>query len=138
MGDHVITLWTWNLFGLELPITNVILMSWITMAIIILWAFLSTRKLRQVPRGLQNTAEIVVEALNNFATTHMGHEGRKYAAYLGTIGLFLAISNTIGALFMTSVTNGIICPPTRTMAVPMALALMTITIAIGAGIKKKV
>lgn len=137
MGDHVITLWTWNLFGLELPITNVILMSWITMAIIILWAFLSTRKLRQVPRGLQNTAEIVVEALNNFATTHMGKEGRKYAAYLGTIGLFLAIANTIGALFMTSLTNGIICPPTRTMAVPVALALMTITIAIGAGIKKK-
>lgn len=137
MGDHVITLWTWNLFGLELPITNVILMSWITMAIIILWAFISTRRLRQVPKGLQNTAEIVVETLNNFATTHMGKDGRKYAAYLGTIGLFLAIANTIGALFMTSVTNGIICPPTRTMAVPIALALMTITIAIGAGIKKK-
>jgi len=137
MEDHVVTLWNWNLFGLEIPITNVILMSWITMAIIILWAFLATRKLRQVPKGLQNTAEIVVEAVNNFTTNQMGKDGRKYAAYIGTIGIFLAISNTIGALFMTSVTHGIICPPTRTMAVPVALALMTIIIAIGAGIKKK-
>ena len=137
MSDHVVTLWTWTLFGLDIPVTNVVVMSWITMAVIILWAFLSTRKLREVPRGLQNTAEIVVEAVNNFAENNIGHDGKKFAAYLGTIGLFLGISNMIGALFMTQITNGIICPPTRTMAVPVALAIMTIVIAIGAGIKKK-
>ena len=135
MGDHVVTLFT--IPGIDIPITNVVVMSWIVMAIITLWAVLSTRKLKMVPKGLQNTAEIVVETLNNFATNMIGKDGRKYAAYLGTIGLFLAISNTIGALFMSEITNGIICPPTRTMAVPVALALMTITIAIGAGIKKK-
>lgn len=137
MSDHVITLWNWNLCGLEIPITNVVLMSWITMAVIILWAFLSTRKLKLVPKGLQSTAEIVVETLNNFSENMIGKDGRKYAAYLGTIGLFLAIANTIGALFMTQITNGVICPPTRTMAVPIALAIMTIVIAIGSGIKKK-
>ncbi|MBQ9298440.1 MAG: F0F1 ATP synthase subunit A [Clostridia bacterium] len=136
MGDHVVTLWTWNLGGFEIPITNVVVMSWIAMGVIILWAFLSTRKLRQVPRGLQNSAEIVVETLNNFAENNI-HHGKSFAPYLGTIGLFLAISNTIGALFMTKLTNGIICPPTRTMAVPVALAIMTIVIAIGAGIKRK-
>lgn len=137
MGDHVLTLWTWNLFGLELPITNVVLMSWITMAVIILWAVLATRNLRQVPRGLQNTAELIVETFNNFATNIIGKDGKKYAAYLGTLTLFLAIANTIGALFMSEITNGIICPPTRTMAVPVALAAMTIVLAIGSGIKKK-
>lgn len=135
MQDHVVTLFT--IPGIDIPITNVVVMSWITMGVIILWAFLSTRKLKLVPKGLQNTAEIVVETLNNFAESMMGKAGRKYAAYLGTIGLFLAIANTIGALFMSEITNGIICPPTRTMAVPIALALMTITIAIGAGIRKK-
>ena len=137
MSDHVVTLWNWSLFGLEIPITNVVLMSWITMAVIVLWAFLATRKLKLVPRGLQNTAEIVVETLNNFSENMIGKDGRKYAAYLGTVGLFLAIANTIGALFMTQLTNGVICPPTRTMAVPIALAIMTIVIAIGSGIKKK-
>ena len=137
MEDHVVTLWSWNIFGFDIPITNVILMSWITMAIIILGAFLATRKLKLVPTGLQNTAEILVEALNKFSVNQMGKDGRNYAAYLGTIGLFLGISNTIGALFMDGITNGIVCPPTRTMAVPVALAIMTIVIAIGSGIKKK-
>lgn len=137
MSEHVVTLWTWNVFGLELPITNVILMSWIAMAVIILWAFISTRRLKEVPRGMQNVTELVVEAINNFATNQMGKDGRSFAPYLGTLGLFLAVSNTIGALFMSELTNGIICPPTRTMAVPVALAIMTIVIAIGAGFKKR-
>lgn len=137
MNDHVKTLWNWNIFGFEIPITNVILMTWITMAVIILWAYVSTRKLKSVPKGLQNVAEIVVETINNFATNIIGHEGKKYAAYLGTIGIFLAIANTIGALFMSTLTNGIICPPARTLAVPVALAVMTILLAIGSGIKKK-
>lgn len=135
MGDHVVTLW--NIPGIDIPITNVMLMSWIVMAIIILWVFISTRKLKLVPTGMQNAVEIVVETINNFSENMIGKDGRKYAPYLGTIGLFLAISNTIGALFMTQITNGIICPPTRTMAVPVALAAMTIVIAIGAGIRKK-
>jgi len=137
MEDHVLTLWTWNLFGIEIPITNVVVMMWIAMAVIILWAFLATRKLKSVPRGLQNTAEILVEVINNFAEEIIGKDGKKYAAYLGTVGLFLGIGNTIGALFMGELTNGIICPPTRTLAIPAALAIMTILLAIGAGIKKK-
>lgn len=135
MEDHVVTLWT--IPGIDIPITNVIVMSWIAMAVIIIFALIATRKFKEVPTGIQNVVEIIVETINNFAENMMGKDGRKYAAYLGTIGMFLAISNTIGALFMTSVTNGIICPPTRTMAVPVALAIMTIVIAIGAGIKKR-
>lgn len=137
MEDHVLTLWTWNVFGFELPITNVVVMSWIAMAVIILWAFISTRKLKDVPRGKQNVAELVVETINNFVTNQMGHEGKSFAAYIGTVGLFLAVSNTIGALFMSGITNGIISPPTRTMSVPIALAIMTIVVAIGAGFKKR-
>ena len=135
MQDQVVTLFT--IPGIDIPITNVVVMSWITMIVIILWAFLSTRNLKAIPKGLQNTAELVVETLNNFAENQIGKGGKSYAAYLGTIGLFLAIANTIGALFMTTLTNGVIAPPTRTMAIPVALAMMTIVIAIGSGIKKK-
>lgn len=135
MEDHVVTLWT--IPGIDIPITNVVLMSWIAMAVIILWAFISTRKFKLVPRGMQNVVEIVVEVINNFAENMIGKDGKKFAPYIGTLGLFLAISNLIGALFATQITNGIICPPTRTMAVPVALAIMTIVIAIGAGIRKK-
>lgn len=135
MSDHVVTVW--NIPYLDIPITNVVLMSWIAMAVIILFAFLSTRKLKLVPTGMQNVIELIVEAINNFASEMIGKEGKKFAPYIGTIGMFLIVSNTIGALFMSEITDGIICPPTRTLAVPVALAVMTIVVVIGAGIKKK-
>lgn len=122
---------------LNIPITNVVIMSWITMAVIILWAVASTRKLKVVPSGLQNSAELVVEGITNFATNLIGPSAKKFVPYIGTIALFLAISNTAGAFFMSELTNGIIGPSTRGMAIPVALAIMTIVIVIGAGIQKK-
>lgn len=122
---------------LNLPVTNVVVMSWIAMIVIILWAFLATRKMRLVPRGLQNTAEVVVEMVTNFASSFIGKDGKNFAPYIGTLGLFLAVANTLGALFMAELTGGLVAPPTRSLAVPVALALMTIIIAIGAGIYKK-
>lgn len=122
---------------LNIPITNVVVMSWITMAFIIIWAVCATRKMKVVPSGLQNSAELVVETITNFATNLIGPSGKKFAPYLGTVALFLAISNTAGALFMSELTNGVIGPSTRGMAIPVALAIMTILLVIGAGIQKK-
>ena len=135
MNDSVNVVW--EIPYLDLPITNVIIMSWIAMAVIILWAFLATRKMKLVPTGLQQTAEIVVESVNNFTEGFVGKMGKKFAPYVGTVGLFLIISNTLGALFMGELTHGLVAPPTRTFAVPVALALMTIVVAIGAGIYAK-
>lgn len=127
----------WNIPFFDIPVTNVVVMSWIGMAVIIAWALISTRKLKLVPVGLQNTAEIVVESLTNFAEDIMGHAAKKFVPYLGTIALFLAISNTLGALFMSSLTGGLVAPTTRGLAIPVALAIMTILVVIGAGIQKK-
>lgn len=132
MNDHVEVVF--NLPILNVPISNVVIMSWIAMAVIIVWAFVSTRKLKTVPTGLQNFAEFVVEAINNFTKNILPHHWKKFSAYIGTIGLFLVIANTLGAFFMTELTHGIVSPPTRTLAVPAALAIMTIVIVIGSGI----
>ncbi len=121
----------------NIPVTNVVIMSWIAMAVIILWAWASTRNLKLVPTGLQKTAETVVEGITNFVVGIIGPDGKKFAPYLGTVALFLAISNTVGALFMSELTNGIIGPSTRGIAIPVALAVMTILLTIGAGIQKK-
>ena len=122
---------------LNLPVTNVVVMSWIAMAVIILLAFLATRKLKEVPTGLQNAAEVIIELLTNFMSGFMGDKCKKYIAYVGTLALFLIISNTLGALFMSELTSGVIAPITRSFAVPVALAIMTIVLAIIAGIREK-
>jgi len=137
MEDHVYKLIEIPFNNIKIPITNVVVMSWLAMAIIILWAYLATRKMQTVPRGLQNTAELVVEAISKFANNIIGHDGKKFVPYLGTIALFLAIVNTVGALFMTEVTHGVVGPATRSLGVTAALAIMTIVIATGAGIWKK-
>lgn len=135
MENHVNVVWEIPYF--DIPITNVVVMSWIAMIVIILWALIATRKMKLVPTGLQNTAEIVVEAVTNFTTSFMGKIGKSFAPYVGTVALFLAVSNTLGALFMSTISDGLIAPPTRDLAVPVALAAMTIIIAIGAGIYYK-
>lgn len=135
MNDHVSTVFEIPYFNI--PVTNVVIMSWIAMAVIILWAFLATRKMKEVPTGLQNTAELVVEGITNFTENFMGPMGKKFAPYVGTVGLFLVISNTLGALFMGDLTHGLIAPPTRALGVTVALAVMTIVIAIGSGIYVK-
>lgn len=124
-----------NLPFLDLPITNTVIFSWITMAVIILWAWLSTRNMKLVPTGLQKSAEVVVESMNNFIGGLVGPNGKKFVPYLGTVALFLAISNTAGALFMSELTEGIIGPSTRGMAIPVALAIMTVVVTIIAGIQ---
>ena len=70
----------------NIVITEVIVTSWIIMALLILWAYLATRKLKAVPTGLQNSAEIVVETVNNFVKGLMGeHHYRTFAPYIGTL-----------------------------------------------------
>lgn len=133
MNDHVEVVF--NIPGLNIPITNVVVMSWVAMAIIVISAFLATKKLKLVPKGGQNIAEFVVETVNNFVKGIMPTRWKTYAAYIGTVGIFLAIANTLGALFMTELSHGVISPITRTLAVPAAFAIMTIVIAIASGIK---
>lgn len=137
MDDKIQVLF--NVPYINLPVTNVIVMSWIIMALIILWAFLATRNLKAIPKGLQNTAEIIIEFLNNFVQNIMGDraDARRNVSYIGTVFLFLALSNALGALFMSELTNGLIAPPARSFAIPVGLAIMTMVFAIAAGIKKK-
>lgn len=137
MGDKVEVVF--NIPYFDIPITNVVIMSWIIMAVIILWAFISTRKKNLVPKGLQNVAEALVEFLNNFIGNFVEDKKdvKKILPYIGTVFLFLAVCNTIGALFMTELTEGTICPPTRILAVPAGVAITTILYAIISGIQKK-
>src|SRR5574344_2196800 len=115
----------------NIVISEVIVTSWIVMAVLILWAYLATRKMKTVPAGLQISAEVVVETINNFVKGIMGeNHWRAFAPYIGALGLYLALANTAGALFFAK-------PPTRNFAVPVALALMTITVVIGASVKYK-
>lgn len=72
------------------PITNTMLGSWLTILVLGLLMFFATRKMKLVPRGLQNVVEVAVEGLANFIEGVAGKEnGRKFFPVLATIFFFV-------------------------------------------------
>ena len=75
---------------LWLPVTNTILASWITIAVLTGLFFAASRRMKLVPRGLQNFMEIFVESLLNFAVGVAGSKnGRRFFPLIATIFLFV-------------------------------------------------
>jgi len=66
--------------------------------IICFFAWLASRRFEQIPRGLQNFAEIIVEGLNSFAEGIIGPEGRRYAPFIGTLFIYIWFMNLAGLL----------------------------------------
>jgi F-type H+-transporting ATPase subunit a len=144
---------TWSLFGYEVQVSESIIVMWIVMAILIIAAFVLTRNLKAVPEGKQSVAEVFVEFINNFAKNNIGHHYKLFAPYLGTVLLFLAISNIIsifnifpsteqlheltGLAFFEKLPSINVRPPTKDINISGTLAIITILIVLVSGIRIK-
>lgn len=73
---------------------------------------------RQVmPGKLQNLAEMIVEALDNFFAGILGHHARKYTPFLGTLFIYILLMNWMGMIpFLKS--------PSSYATIPVSLALI--------------
>jgi F-type H+-transporting ATPase subunit a len=137
------------IFSIPLPgdrfvdINETILISWVVMAILIIAAFLLTRKMREVPRGPQIFLEWAVEFLNTFSREHFGRRAKVYGPYIGTVFLFLLLANIIPVLSpMALPVFGIeppfiIKPPTRDINLTAALAILSILLVFFGGIRAR-
>ena len=79
---------------------------------------MGTSSLKLVPTGMQNVLEAYVEGIIAMGADVMGEEkARKYLALIGTIGLFIFVSNMMGIIpgFES---------PTANINTTLALALM--------------
>lgn len=81
-----------------LPITNSLIMTWIVMAILIIFAYLSGRNIEKIPHGLQNFAEIVVENLYNVIEGIAGHLTERIFPIIATFFIFIITANYLGLL----------------------------------------
>lgn len=98
---------------------DTLMMTWLTMALVLLLAFAATRRLSLAPRGWQNLLEMLVEALLEQMDGAMGPKGRKLAPLIITLFLFLLIGNWIGLV------PGL-ASPTNDLNTTLGLALMVI------------
>ena len=94
-----------NWLGMQFNLDTIIY-TWLTMAVMLVFAWAGARRLEMVPTGAQNLFEGLVEYVESMTDEMIGPEGRKVAPYLFTLFLFLTLANLWGLVpKMTSPTN---------------------------------
>lgn len=114
-------------FGIQ--VTETVTVTWWIMAGIILLAWLATRNLQMVPGKRQIVVETIVKLINNLTKQTMGEKNIKFAPYIGTLMIFLAVANLAGLLGLR--------PPTADINTTLALALITFFMIHSFGIRSK-
>jgi F-type H+-transporting ATPase subunit a len=100
---------------------QVLINSWIVIIIILSIAITTTRHLKLVPENGQSFIEVVTEFIRDIAKSQIGeHEYLKWVPYIGTMFLFIFVSNWSGALIpwkIIELPNGELGAPTNDMCV---------------------
>ena len=119
---------------------QVLINSWIVIAIILAMAVLTTRDLKPIPEGGQNFIEYVLEFIRDIAKTQIGHEYKTWVPFIGTMFLFIFVSNWSGALVpwkIIELPHGELGAPTNDINTTAGLALLTSSAYFYAGIGKR-
>ena len=136
VGTHLY----WNFAGLTVH-GQVLLVTWLVIAIILTIAVLGTLNLEQVPKGLQNFVESVFEYVSGIAKDQIGeYEYRPWVPFVGTLFLFIFVANWLGALVpwkLITLPEGELAAPTNDINTMVALALLTSISYFYAGFAKK-
>ena len=69
--------------------------TWLAMIILAGLAFVASRNVALVPRGVQNFMEVVLEQFQQMIDDVIGHEGRRYLPLIATLGLFILVGNLL-------------------------------------------
>lgn len=113
-------LFKYSFFGHEVWITTTHVCMLIVILVILGFAIAVNRALKratEVPTGLQNVAELIVEKLDGMVEGTMGKNAVKFRNYIGTVFIFILLSNISGLLGLR--------PPTADYGVTLPMALMT-------------
>lgn len=86
-----------RVFGL--PITNSMVVTWVTALGLIVFARLATRHMKQVPTGAQNFWEWLIESLHTFLEGIIGaHLVRRTFWFFASIFIFILAANWVGLI----------------------------------------
>ena len=114
---------SYELFGQTVWITTTHICVLIIMLVLVIFSILAgnvMKKAEEIPKGFQNVVEIVVEMLDGMVGNTMGKNAPGFRNYIGTIFIFIFISNISGLFGLR--------PPTADYGVTLPLGLMTFTL----------
>jgi F-type H+-transporting ATPase subunit a len=135
VGQH----FYWEILGMQIH-GQVMITSWIVITILILFTFIGTRRLATIPNNTQNFLEYIVEFIRDLNKTQIGKEYLFWVPFVGTLFLFIFVSNWSGALLpwrLFQIANGELAAPTNDINTTVALALLSSAAYFFAGFRKK-
>ncbi len=136
VGEHLY----WHIGRLEVH-AQVLISSWIAIGLILTVVILSTRQMQRVPAGSQNLMEYAYEFVAGIAKGQIGEKNyRPWVPYVGTLFLFIFVSNWMGNLFpwkLIELPHGELASPTNDINTTAGLALLTSIVYFYAGISKR-
>ncbi|MBW1888973.1 MAG: F0F1 ATP synthase subunit A [Deltaproteobacteria bacterium] len=110
---------------------EVVLMTWIVFAILVVVGILSTRKRGIFPRSMQMFGELFVNQFYDITEDALDREmAKKYGPLICALFMFLVLANWLGIIPHLE-------EPTKDLNTPLSLGLMGFAIAHYAGIKSK-
>ena len=113
----------YQFFGHTVYITTSHVCILIVLLLIIGFAIAANRAMKhaeEIPKGFQNVVELVVEKLDGMVDSTMGKNGVPFRNYIGTIFIFILVSNISGLFGLR--------PPTADYGKTLPLGLLTFTI----------
>jgi F-type H+-transporting ATPase subunit a len=136
VGHHLY----WRLGNLQIH-GQVFLTSWFVIGLLVIAAIAATRNVQRIPRGIQNLMEYALEYIRNLAKDQIGEkEYRPWVPFIGTLFLFIFLSNWSGALLpwkLIHLPSGELAAPTNDINTTVALALLTSLAYFYAGFRKR-
>jgi F-type H+-transporting ATPase subunit a len=130
----------WQVGNLKLH-GQVFITSWIVIAMLLTASVLATRNIQRVPQGIQNVMEYALEFVRDIAKNQIGEkEYRPWVPFVGTLFLFIFVSNWSGALIpwrIIHLPEGELAAPTSDINTTVALALLTSLAYFYAGFSKR-
>ena len=92
--------YTINLMGKDLSFNmDTLITMWVSMLILIVLAFLTTRNLKLIPGKLQLVGENIIKYFNDIANSSMGNDNaQKHIAIIMTLFMFILTANLVGQL----------------------------------------
>ncbi len=103
--------------------------SFLVLGLIAITALIAANKKSFLPKGIQNLWEIIVEGIENFVTSILGHKGLEHVPFLGTIFLYILFQNWLGIIPLFK-------SPTSAWSTTIALSLVTMVYIQLTGIKE--
>ncbi|MFN6567123.1 F0F1 ATP synthase subunit A [Dendronalium sp. ChiSLP03b] len=130
----------WQLGNLKIH-GQVFLTSWFVISILVIASIAATRNAQRIPSGIQNLMEYALEFIRDLAKNQLGEkEYRPWVPFIGTLFLFIFVSNWSGALIpwkLIRLPSGELAAPTNDINTTVALALLTSLAYFYAGFSKR-